>query len=325
MRLSVLQRRRILVALLIGGAATILGLIYRIYNRDATGDLYYPLCAAESLLRGMDPFGSLCIIVYQGQFYPMNPLTTTLVVLPFRALLPRLLVSSLLPGLASGLLAYGLTDKGQWWRLLVFSSGAYWLCLQWAQWGILIAAIATLPTLLPLTLVKPQIGLPLLLTRATPRRIAACIGFGIISLVIMPDWPLRYLRQGHLESYTSFIPLLTLPLGPLLAGSLLLIRKHTRAQRLWDLALYSIMPQRSIYDLAVLWTIPGTWATMALLSACSWVPFFTGKICTLLHISVNEQTLVVVCIYLPLLIMVALEERHSAAGQTVPITFASTG
>lgn len=311
MEQSNLQRRRLLVALIIGGTAFLLGLAYRIYRQDPFGDLFYPICAAQSLIAGQDPFGKQCLIFYEGTFFPMNPLTTTLVIYPFVRVMPFYLVSALLPGIASGLLAYGITDQGQWWRLLVFASGAYWLCLQWAQWGILIAAVATIPALLPLALVKPQIGLPLLITRATPRRLIVCGVFALVSLAVMPDWPLRYLRQGHLDSYTGFIPLLFLPIGPLLVGTGWLLARNLRSPRLWDLALYSIIPQRSLYDLAVLWTIPRTWGSMALITACSWLPFFASRIAGLLRVGLTEQMLIVPGVYVPLLIGVALEERRA--------------
>lgn len=312
MQMALVQRRRILVALLIGGAATIIVLCYRIYVGEPSGDLFYPLCAAQALMQGDDPYGERCFIYDQEQFYPANPLTTTLAVYPFLLVLGnKVLVSALLPGIASGLLAYGITDRGQWWRLMVFASGVYWLCLRRSQWGILIAAIAMLPALLPLTLIKPHIGLPLVLTRATPRRIAACAAFVLVSLLIMPDWPMRYLRHGNLDTYTGFIPLLTLPLGPLLALSAVLIWKGRRSQRLWDLALYSLVPQRSLYDLAVLWTIPTTPAGMAALTVCSWLPLFAGPIIAPFVGPVTYPTLVVGCVYLPLLIAVFLE-RHLA-------------
>jgi hypothetical protein len=96
---------------------------------------------------------------------------------------------------------------------------------------------------------KPQIGLPVLLTRASRRGILACFVLGALSLVIMPRWPMMWVAQlGH---YEHFIPLLVLP-GPLLL--LALWRYRDRDAIL--LLLAACMPQRWFFDSFILWLIP---------------------------------------------------------------------
>ncbi len=84
-------------------------------------------------------------------------------------------------------------------------------------------ASAFFPLLLPATLAKPQIGLPVALTHLSPRGVLACAILLIVSLVAIPKWPWLWVHQP--TNYQHFIPLLVLP-GPLLALALLRYRKR---------------------------------------------------------------------------------------------------
>ena len=96
---------------------------------------------------------------------------------------------------------------------------------------------------------KPQIGLPVFLTRARQRGILACVIVGAASLVVMPRWPLLWIAQ--FSHYQHFIPLLILP-GPLLL--LALWRYRDRDAIL--LLVAACMPQRWFFDSFILWLIP---------------------------------------------------------------------
>ena len=111
-------------------------------------------------------------------------------------------------------------------------------------------ASAFFPLLLPVTMVKPQIGLPVALTHLSRRGVAACVGLMLLSLVIMPKWPWWWMHQ--LGNYEHFIPLLILP-GPILA--LALWRYFDKDA--WLLFLMACMPQRWFFDTLILWLIPG--------------------------------------------------------------------
>ena len=91
------------------------------------------------------------------------------------------------------------------------------------QWSPIIAASAFFPLLLPVTMAKPQIGLPVFLTRLSRRGLLACVAVALLSLAVMPNWPLLWLRQTG--NYEHFIPLLVLP-GPLLLLALLRYRER---------------------------------------------------------------------------------------------------
>lgn len=260
------QRRSILFALIIGLMAGVLCWWYQVAFARGAGDLTWPLCAARALLTANDPYTCQHLRM-DGTPGPTNPLTTAFALLPF-ILLPDTLAAGVYFGLMSALLAYGLLRTGEFWRLFVFASFPYWSALQSVQWAPLLLAIAFLPLLYPLTLVKPHIGLPIALMRFTLRRAAVASLVILISLVISPDWPLRWLEQTG--SYDGFIPMLLLPFGPLLL--LALFRWQDDSAR-W-LLLYAVMPQRMWYDQLLLWLIPHTRREMLLLVVLSWLAYF---------------------------------------------------
>lgn len=302
-----LQCRHILVALVAGLAATLLALVF---HNAAAGDMEFPLCGALALLRGVDPYGGQCALYYLGYYLPLNPLTTVLVALPFVPL--QALAAPVMVGSIAGLLAWAILRSGQAWRLLVFASPAYVQALYCMQWSPLVMAVYLLPALLPLTLVKPQIGLPVLLTRLTKRRLLACLAFLLLTLVIDPTWPRRWWE--HAATYDGFIPLLVLPVGPLLA--LALWRWRSPEGRL--LLLYAIMPQRAFYDLTPLWLVPATKRQTVILTGFAWVGF-------VLHVALGGALgspvppLAVAFFYLPALLVVLWPSIQAQVRTVVPL------
>jgi hypothetical protein len=175
------------------------------------------------------------------------PLTAGLFALPFVRLQPEL-AAGIFWGISSSLLAFGLTRHG-YTRLLIFLAYPYWAGIITVQWSPIIAASAFFPLLSPVTMAKPQIGLPVFLTRLSLKGLLACVVVAILSLVVMPNWPWLWLRQTG--NYEHFIPLLVLP-GPVLLLALLRYRERDA----WLLLLAAIMPQRWFFDSFILWLIP---------------------------------------------------------------------
>jgi hypothetical protein len=175
------------------------------------------------------------------------PLTAGLFALPFVHLQPEV-AAGLFYGISSAALAFGLT-RYSYRGLLIFLAYPYWAGLLTVQWSPIITASAFFPLLLPLTMAKPQIGLPIFLTRLSRRGFFACVIVGALSLILMPRWPLLWI--GQLGNYEHFIPLLVLP-GPLLL--LALWRYRDRDAIL--LLLAGCMPQRWFFDSFILWLIP---------------------------------------------------------------------
>jgi len=232
------MRWRIAVSAAIGLASGLFCwfMVKRIYQGAA--DFGWAIYAAQRFLAHQNPYDT-----------PLEqyPLTAAFLALPFVRLQPEV-AAGLFYGISSALLAFGLTRRG-YQRLFIFLAFPYWAGLITAQWSTIITASAFFPLLLPVTMAKPQIGLPVFLTHANRRGILACLALGILTLVFMPNWPLLWLRQ--LGNYQHFIPLLVLP-GPLLL--LALLRYRDRDAIL--LLLSALVPQRWFFDTFILWLIP---------------------------------------------------------------------
>lgn len=228
------------------------------------------------------------------------PLTAALFAIPFVKLQPEL-AAGFFWGISSFALAFGLTRHG-YTRLLIFLAYPYWAGLLTVQWSPIIAASAFFPLLLPATMAKPQIGLPVFLTRLSRRGLAACAVVGLASLAIMPKWPLLWFRQTG--NYEHFIPILVLP-GVLLL--LALLRYRQREARL--LFLSALMPQRWFFDSFILWLIPQSRREII------WTVFFSwgAGIWRWYHIPTSFTQVgryTVIFLYLPMLAVVLLRKRQ---------------
>ena len=246
------MRLRLLIAAVIGLASGTFCwfLLGRLHLGAA--DFSWAIQAAQDLLARRNPYRSPL------QLYP---LTAAWFGLPFVHLRAEV-AAGFFYGISSALLAFGLSREG-YHRLLVFLAYPYWAGILTAQWAPLIMASAFFPLLLPATLAKPQIGLPVALTRASRRGVLAALVLGLLTVALMPHWPLLWLRQlGH---YQRFVPLLVLP-GPLLAAALLRYRERDAVL----LLLMAVMPQRWFYDTLILWLIPKSRRQILATVAFSW-------------------------------------------------------
>jgi hypothetical protein len=225
--------------------------LMRRFNQDAA-DFRWALHIARRLIARQNPYDT-----------PLEqyPVTAAVFALPFLRLPPEA-AAGIFWGASSFFLALGLT-RGGYHRLLVFLAYPYWAGMLAVQWSPIIAASAFFPFLLPVTLAKPQVGLPVLLTRMTRRGVLACGVFLLLTLVWMPEWPLLWFYQwGH---YPHFVPLLIFP-GPVLV--LALIRYRDRDALL--LFLSALVPQRWFFDSLTLWLIPRTRKQILGTAAISW-------------------------------------------------------
>lgn len=232
------MRKRVIISTLIGVATgTFAGFLLTRLHQNA-GDFTWALHLAQRVVAHQNPYDT-----------PLEqyPLPAAFVALPFLRLPPEI-AAGLFYGLTSALLAFGLTREN-YGRLRIFLAYPFWAALLTAQWSTLIAASAFLPILLPATMMKPQVGLPVFLTRLTRRGLLACILLAALSLLVLPRWPLLWLGQTHY--YEHYIPLIVFP-GPLL----LLALFRYRDRDAWLLLLAAVMPQRWFFDSFTLWLIP---------------------------------------------------------------------
>jgi hypothetical protein len=296
-------RLRILISAAIGLATGAFCWFLMVHFQQGAADFGWAVRAARYLVDHKNPYDT-----------PLEqyPLTAALFGLPFVRLSPEV-AAGMFYGISSGLLAFGLTRHG-YHRLLVFLAYPYWAGILTVQWSPLIAASAFFPFLLPATLAKPQIGLPVALTHLSRRGVVACAILALASLVVMPRWPLLWI--GQLGYYQHFIPLLVLP-GPLLV--LALVRYRDRDA--WLVLLASIVPQRWFFDAFILWLIPKTRREII------WTVFFSygAGIWRWYHIPHSYNQVgrwAVLCIYLPMLAVVLLrpqvgEEAKMASAEAI--------
>ncbi|MFZ0805912.1 MAG: hypothetical protein WAN03_07000, partial [Candidatus Sulfotelmatobacter sp.] len=176
------MRWRILVSGLVGAVAGsfCFFLMYRLHQ-DA-GDFRWALHLAHRFLAHQNPYDT-----------PLEqyPFPAALFALPFVRVRPEI-AASLFYGLSSALLAFGLIRDG-YERLYIFLAYPFWVGLVTVQWSTLITASAFFPLLLPAAMAKPQVGLPVFLTRLSWKGTLACLAVALLSLVALPKWPWLWL------------------------------------------------------------------------------------------------------------------------------------
>jgi len=296
------MRWRILISAAIGVASGAFCWFLLAHFHQGAADFSWAIRSAQHLLVGKSPYDT-----------PLEqyPLTAAFFGLPFVWLRPEV-AGGLFYGISSALLAFGLTRQS-YYGLLVLLAYPYWAGILTAQWSPLIMASAFFPPLLPATLAKPQIGLPVALTHLSRRGVLACVVLLLLSLAVMPRWPLLWVRQ--LGYYEHFVPLLVLP-GPLLALALW----RYRDRDVWLLLLAAAMPQRWFFDAFILWLIPKKRHEIVLTVFFSWgagilrwyhIPHSFGE--------VGRWT--VVFIYLPMLgvLLARAWERNKSASKVARV------
>ena len=237
-------------------------------------DMRPPYCYASQILQGNDPYGPACQfqrwLGIGGELHTANPLTTAMVMLPFvSAGLDLHAASALILGLSYALLAGALFWGGGLHRLLLLLALPSISALWKSQWSPLLLATALLPACLPLTLIKPHMGLPIALTRMTRWRAVGCVAFLGITLAWDPTWPLRWLPQTR--THDGYVPLLTV------SGSLLLLGLwRWRDPDMRYLLLCALVPQKPWYDGVVLGAVLRTRNEVRVWIVCSWISPFVG-------------------------------------------------
>ena len=294
-------RWRLLISALIGVSTGLFCWFVLVRLHQGAADLTWAIRAAQHLLSRSNPYDT-----------PLEqyPLTAAVFGLPFVRLRPEL-AGGIFYGVSSGLMAFGLSRYGMH-RLLVFLAYPYWAGMLTVQWSPLILASAFFPLLLPATMAKPQIGLPVAATHLTRRGALACLIVLAITLVAMPRWPLLWL--GQLGYYQHFIPLLVLP-GPLL---LLALWRYRDRDSLF-LVLTALMPQRWFFDSLILWLIPKSRREMV------WTVFFSWgagiwRWYHMPHSFAEVGRWTVIFIYLPMLAVVLM---RSLARSPLPDSIAA--
>lgn len=225
------------------------------------GDIGLPLAGIAQHEAGGSPYD----IRLRGHAPALYPFTTMIVLWPLK-LVPLQMAVPLFIGVISWVLALAILRRGQPWQLLMFLTPAYWSAVQSVQWSPLLTAAILLPPLLPLAVVKPQLGIVLAACGRWSRgTLLAALGLVAVSLLVRPSWPLEWLRHGNLGTFNGFSPIAVLPGIVLLAAA---VAWRTREGRL--LLAMSVVVQRYFYDQLPLYLVARTWRQLLLLVAASW-------------------------------------------------------
>ena len=284
------RRWRLLVSAAVGIATgTFCWFLMKRLNQGAA-DFSWAIRQASDLLAGRNP--------YQREMQ-LYPLPAALFGLPFTKV-PAAVAAGIFYGLSSAALAFGITRFG-YHRLLIFAAYPYWSGMLTVQWIPLIMASAFLFPLSPSVLAKPQIGLPIALTRMGRKGAVICVCVLILSFLVMPHWVQAWLGQA--QTYVHFIPLLVFP-GMVLALALIQYKDRDA----WLLFLTACMPQRWFYDAFVLWLIPRTRRAIIFTAGISWIPGIWRWYHTPQHVNEVGRAMIL-CFYIPILVDVLLRRR----------------
>jgi hypothetical protein len=243
--------------------------------------------------------------------YPFNtpfyyPFPAALAALPF-SWIHLTLAGALFFGLGAGLLAYALLRE-EGFRLPLFFSTPFLVAAAVAQWSPLVMAAGLLLPLAWLLACKPNIGIPLFLSRPSKLGGIAMLLFFLISLAVRPLWPVEWLRVVNAPSFHQ-APVWVNPAGWLLL--LAILRYSTRAGRL--LLLLALMPQSLwFYDQLMLWLIPRSRGESWLLTLASWLAYGLWRLQVGWDAPVNAARnpglIILFFLYFPALAMVLLPD-----------------
>lgn len=262
-------------------------------------DFHWWWLGARALLDGQDPYGAVPAAI-GPEFRLFHPLPAVVLTVPLALLQPDVALS-VFSAVSTGLLAWAVT-RTSYDRLPLFLSASFAHGAVMGQWSMLLVAAILTPRLAFLGAAKPNVGLAILADSLSWRAARMMVVFAALTLVIMPDWPARWLDAVRNSPY-HFSPL-TAPGGVLTL--LALLRWRRPEARL--LAAMGAVPQSPfVYEVLPLFLIAGTrYQTYALVigsDVALAVYALTRGMEATAFFHVNGIA-VVVAIYLPALVMV---------------------
>src|SRR5215470_5624948 len=166
------RRTRLLLSCALGIFAGVFCWYLMSHFNQGAADFGWAIRAASDLLAKRNPYAT------PGQLYP---LPAALFGLPFVHVRPPI-AAGIFYGLSSALLALGVTRQG-WQHLLIFFAYPYWAGMLAVQWIPLIMASSFFWWLMPAALSKPQIGLPIVVSRSERKGVLLCLAVLVLSLL----------------------------------------------------------------------------------------------------------------------------------------------
>jgi len=257
----------VIQAFIIGLAGFLLSFSLLHMRGYQAGDFQWAIRGGQALLDGENPY----LAISPAPIYPLGtpffyPLPAAVVGFVF-IFMDSYLAGALFFGLSTTLLAYGILKNGERWRLLLFLSPSFVVASYVAQWSPLLLAGAFIPIMQIFMVCKPTIGLASFLYRPSKVGIGLAVLAGLLSLIIMPDWPFWFIGASRNQLIRHLIPLIIMPF--LLLGFLSIRSREGRVFSIMTLIPQSIF----FYDQLYLWLIPKSKQQMVFLTISSWVSF----------------------------------------------------
>ena len=295
-----------------GGIALVAGLLMAALTYHAYGlappmasDFDFVWLGLRALVHGENPYRAVADADVHGPlYYPLPALV---------AFAPLGLVSAgvariVFAGIGYAALAYAAAGRPGGLFVSLFSASAI-IGGVGGQWSPLLTAGVAVPWLGALWVCKPGIGLALWI--GYPRREAVIGGFalGVLSLIVMPTWPRDWLAV--LGSPVHAPPLLR-PGGFLMLAALL---RWRRPEARLLAALCCLPHVTTLYETVPLFLVPSNRYQAYLLLVLSYVAAVgTAWIVpsgSLLEQVVGRWPVLLVCLYLPAVVMVLLRPNRA--------------
>jgi hypothetical protein len=283
-------------------------LLLHAWMPDRNSDFDFLYDAAARLARGENPYPPAT------QWFPY-PLPAVLLAVPFTAV-PLGLARPIFDVLVGWAFVYALWRYRGPYALLAVVSGAYLFAMRNGQTTPLMVAASLVPALGFLLAVRPNTSASLWIARPSLRALLGASLFLILSLVVLPSWPLDWWRALPLDN-TSLAPPVLRPFGVVLL--LAALRWRSPEGRL--ILAIACIPQSTLpYELVPLALIPANRLEMGIYVAGSWIAVAAAEGS---HISQRLAELtatgwpVTLCVvYLPMLYLV-LRRPSSGSGPRI--------
>lgn len=240
--------RRVVITVAVGCVVALW--VWRIgpVSSEPLGDFVFPWLAANLLRSGVDPYLRVPFlqpppphIVASGNLW-LYPLPAAILAWPV-SFLPAHTARVLFTTGGASLLAWAISHPQRRHLWPVFLSAPFLVAVQTAQWSPWLVAATLLPALAPVLCVKPTIGAVLWLHRPSRWAVAGGAALVLVSLAVLPSWPVEWLQTTRLDAARYVPPVSILPLGPLI----LLAALRWRDPRARLILLLSLMPQQPLF------------------------------------------------------------------------------
>jgi hypothetical protein len=314
---------RVILAVLVGiGTSTIFVAAQVLLGNNPSGpwlgaDFFQIWAMLQALRSGMSPYVMGCPLIPPcadaNQYYPV---TAGLAVWPLGYFTPAV-ASTFFVGFSAACLAFAMFRRDRH-RVALFLSYPFFIAVISGQWAPLIMAASLTKGAEWLYAAKPQLGLALFVARPRVRTIVLCCAFAVVSLLVMPGWPLEWWNAASDSRYVGSPILHFAWFAPILLLSAL--RWRTPEGRL--LLALSLVPQTPYcYDQLLLWFVPRTHRESLNLTWLSWLMLGAWRVFaypkqTDLIVLATFAPYNVLFLFIPCLIMVLRRPNRRAVVRT---------